>query len=358
MAQKTIITGTGCYIPTEVISNRDFTIHNFYADDNQRIETAPQEVVEKFRQITGIAERRYASSDLNASDIAAIAAEAAIKDSGINPETLDQIIVAHNFGNVLKHTIQSDAVPALASRVKHRLQIKNPYCVAYDLLFGCPGWVQGLIQADAFFKAGVAHKALIVGSETLSRVIDRYDRDSMIFSDGAGACIVESVPAENTESGVLASLAVSHCMDEAFFIYLGQSNFPGSDPRVRYIKMHGRKVYEYAIKQVAEAMKQCLEKADVSIDELKMVFIHQANEKMDEGIIRTLYKLYGLKDVPQNVMPMSIHWLGNSSVATVPTLYDLVRRGQVKDHHLEKGDIILFASVGAGMNINAVCYRV
>jgi 3-oxoacyl-[acyl-carrier-protein] synthase-3 len=358
MAQKTIITGTGSYIPTEIVTNSDFTMHNFYADDNKRIETPPQEVVEKFRQITGIAERRYASFDLNTSDIATIAAKAALNDSGIDPETLDQIIVAHNFGNVVKNTIQTDAVPSLASRVKHALKIQNPHCVAYDILFGCPGWVQGLIQADAFFKAGMAKRALIIGAEMLSRVIDEYDRDSMIFSDGAGACVAESVTDDNLDSGILASSAVSHCMDEAYFIYMGQSNFPGSDPRIRYIKMHGRKVYEYAIKKVAEAMKECLEKASVNIDQLKMVFIHQANEKMDEGIIRALYKLYGLREIPENVMPMSIHWLGNSSVATVPTLYDLVRRGQVNNHHLENGDIILFASVGAGMNINAICYRV
>lgn len=358
MAQKTIITGTGCYIPTEIVTNRNFTAHNFYAEDNKRIETPPQEVVDKFQQITGIAERRYASCDLNTSDIATIAAEAAIKDSGIDPETLDQIIVAHNFGNVIKHTIQTDAVPSIASRVKHALKIQNPYCVAYDVLFGCPGWVQGLIQADAFFKAGMAKKALVIGAEMLSRVIDEYDRDSMIFSDGAGACVVESISDAEIGSGILSSSAVSYCMEEAYFIYMGQSYYPDSDPGIRYIKMHGRKVYEFAIKKVAEAMKECLDKAGVGIEKLKMVFIHQANEKMDEGIIKVLYKLYGLRDIPSNVMPMSIHWLGNSSVATVPTLYDMVKKGQVDDHHLEEGDIILFASVGAGMNINAVCYRV
>ena len=79
---------------------------------------------------------------------------------------------------------------------------------------------------------------------------------------------------------------------------------------------------------------------------------------MDEGIIRVLYKLYGLKEIPKDIMPMSIQWLGNSSVATVPTLYDLVRKGRVEGYHVSKGDIILFASVGAGMNINAVCYKV
>jgi 3-oxoacyl-[acyl-carrier-protein] synthase-3 len=262
---KTIITGTGSYIPTEIVNNRDFTVHNFYAEDSQRIETAPLEVVEKFRQITGIAERRYAQTNMNSSDIGAIAARLAIEDAGMDPETLDQIIVAHNFGNVIKHTIQTDAVPSLANRIKHILGIRNPNCVAYDILFGCPGWVQGMIQADAFFKAGVAKKALVIGTETLSRVLDMYDRDSMIFSDGAGACVVEYKEQEN--SGILSSSSLSHSNDEAYYIYLGQSNFPGSDPRIRYIKMKGRKVYEYAMKFVAEAMKTCLDKAGIGITE-------------------------------------------------------------------------------------------
>jgi 3-oxoacyl-[acyl-carrier-protein] synthase III len=359
MAQfRSVIIGTGSYIPTEIIKNKDFTIHNFYAEDNKRIETAPQEVVEKFRQITGIEERRYAKQELNSSDLATLAAKEAIKDSGIDPETLDQIIVAHNFGNVKKHTIQSDAVPSLASRVKHALGIKNPHCVAHDILFGCPGWLQGLIHTDAFFKAGIARKALVIGSETLSRVIDMYDRDSMIFSDGAGACIVEYKEVDDDGPGILSFSSVSHCCDETFYIYMGQSNFPGSDPRVRYIKMHGRKVYEYAMKQVAEAMKECLDKAGKSLEQVNKIFIHQANEKMDEAIIRVLYRLCGIKTPATDIMPMSIHWLGNSSVATVPTLYDMVLKGRVEDHQLNKGDIILFASVGAGMNINAVCYRV
>jgi 3-oxoacyl-[acyl-carrier-protein] synthase-3 len=356
--KRTIITGSGSYIPTQVVTNKDFTVHNFYAEDFQRIETPPQEIVEKFRQITGIAERRYADPSLTTSDIAAIAAKEAIENSGIDPETLDQIIVAHNFGDVIKHTIQTDAVPSLASRVKHQLKIVNPRCVAYDILFGCPGWVQGMIQADAFFKAGIAKKALVIGAETLSRVLDMYDRDSMIFSDGAGATVIEYKETTEEGSGILASSAVSHCTDEAYYIHLGKSNFPGSDPRVRYIKMKGRKVYEYAMKHVAEAMKDCLDKANVGIHQLKKIFIHQANEKMDEGIVKVLYKLYGIKQAPADIMPMSIQWLGNSSVATVPTLYDLVQKGKVDEHALEKGDIILFASVGAGMNINAICYRV
>jgi 3-oxoacyl-[acyl-carrier-protein] synthase III len=354
---KTVITGTGCYIPPVIKTNSDFAAQHFYGEDTKLIETPSPEIAEKFEQITGIEERRYVTEDMNSSDMAIIAARLAVEESGINREELDQVIVAHNFGNVLNHTIQTDALPALASRVKHGLGIKNPNCVAYDILFGCPGWLQGIIQADSFFKAGIAKKALVVGTETLSRVIDVYDRDSMIFSDGAGAAVVEAIPAETTNSGILSWSVQSHCIEEAYYLYLGKSNLPDSDPRIRYIKMKGRKVYEYAMQYVPLAMKDCLDKAGISIDKVKKIFIHQANEKMDEGIIKRLFKLYNLKEMPEHIMPMSIHKLGNSSVATIPTLFDMVKKGAWDNHDIQPGDVILFASVGAGMNINAVCYR-
>jgi 3-oxoacyl-[acyl-carrier-protein] synthase-3 len=358
MGLKTVITGTGCYIPEVIKTNKDFATHNFYAEDTQLITTPPDEVAEKFRDITGIEERRYAADNINSSDMAIIASKLAIQESGIDPEELDQIILAHNFGNVLKDTIQTDILPALASRVKHGLGIKNPNCVAYDILFGCPGWIQGLIQADCYFKAGAAKKALVIGTETLSRVIDEYDRDSMIFSDGAGATVVEAKSADTTNSGILSWSVQSHSIDEAYYLFLGKSNFPGADPKIRYIKMKGRKVYEYAMQYVPAAMKDCLDKSGVPIQELKKIFLHQANEKMDEGIVRRLYKLYGIRDLPEHIMPMSIHKLGNSSVATVPTLFDMVKKGVIDDHSLKSGDVVMFASVGAGMNINAVCYRI
>src|SRR5882724_132591 len=357
MQVRTVITGTGCYIPPVVKTNSDFAAQKFYSEDGQPISLPTEEVVQKFSEITGIVERRYINDNVNTSDMATIAAQIAIKESGIDAEELDQVIVAHNFGNVLKNTIQTDLLPALASRVKHDLGIKNPNCVAYDILFGCPGWVQGIIQADTYFKAGIAKKCLVIGAEALSRVVDRYDRDSMIFSDGAGAAIVEAMPADITASGILSWAVQSHCIDEAYYLYLGKSNLPGSDPGVRYIKMKGRRVYEYAMLYVPAAMKDCLDKAAISIHELKKVFIHQANEKMDEGIIRRLYKLYGIKEIPEHIMPMSIHKFGNSSVATIPTLLDMVKKGELDNHDLQPGHVVLFASVGAGMNINAVCYR-
>jgi 3-oxoacyl-[acyl-carrier-protein] synthase-3 len=353
---SSVILGAGAYIPPVVFSNQDFSNHQFFSEQRVPIDTPTEVVVQKFQQITGIQERRYANDDLNASDLGTIAAAGAIADSGIDPETIDQIIVAHNFGNVYKHTIQSDAVPSLAALIKQQLGIANPACVAYDILFGCPGWVQGMIQAHAFFKAGMARRALIIGTETLSRVIDQHDRDSMIFSDGAGAVVLDYQPGSPDGPGILGFAVRTDSVAEASFINMGPSYMPDADPAVRYIKMQGRKVYEYAMTMVPAAMKQCMDNSGVPIEALKKVFIHQANEKMDEGIIKRFYQLYG-RPCPPDIMPMSIHWLGNSSVATVPTLYHLVKAGLVPGHELHPGDVVMFASVGAGMNVNAVCYR-
>ena len=347
------ITGSGSYIPTVTVKNKDFSNHVFLNEDGSNFGLTNDVITEKFYGITGIQERKYASDDLITSDIGFIAAEKAIADANLDPETLDYIIFAHNFGDVNKGAIQSVMLPSLASRVKHKLRIKNPKCVAYDMLFGCPGWVEGVIQAQAYIKAGMAKKCLVIGAETLSRVVDPHDRDSMIYADGAGATIIE---ATNEDGGILAHETATYTYDEAHFLFFGKSFNQEHDPNVRYIKMHGRKIYEFALSNVPKAMKECLDKSGVDISQLKKILIHQANEKMDEAIIQRFYKLYD-QQMPEGIMPMSIHELGNSSVATVPTLFDLLIKGKIKEQSINKGDVILFASVGAGMNINAIVYK-
>lgn len=347
------ITGTGSYIPSSIEKNENFHKHQFLNTDGTTLTHPNEVIIEKFKAITGIDERRYAFDHLTSSDLAFFAAEKAIANAGIDPEELDYIIMAHNFGDVKHNTIQTDVLPCLASRVKHSLRIKNPKCVAYDILFGCPGWIEGVIQANAFIKAGIAKKCLVIGSETLSRVVDKHDRDSMIYSDGAGATIIE---ASEEEGGILAHETASYTYDEAYYLFFGNSNNKDLCPDTRYIKMDGRKIYEFALSNVPLAMKACLEKANVHIKDVKKIFIHQANEKMDEAILKRFYKLYET-EIPEGIMPMSIQELGNSSVATVPTLYDMVINNQIKNHHLNKGDIIMFASVGAGMHVNAIVYK-
>ena len=353
---NSVITGTGSYVPSLIKKNEDFLNEDFLNEDGTPFAYDAPTIIEKFKDITGIIERRYATPDLNSSDLGYLAAEEAIKDAGVNREKIDYIIVAHNFGDVKSTAIQSDILPSLASRIKQRLGIKNPNCVAYDILFGCPGWIEGVIQAHAYLKSGMAKKVLVIGTETLSRVVDPHDRDSMIYSDGAGACIIEAKE-ETKKRGILSHATRTDTIDEAYFLFFGNSYNKSQDPNVRYIKMFGRKIYEYAISNVPAAMKTALDMTAVDIHNLKKVFIHQANEKMDEAIIKRFFRLYKVP-TPDLVMPMSIHLLGNSSVATVPTLYDRVLKGQVPDQYIEKDDVIMFASVGAGMNINAIVYKI
>jgi 3-oxoacyl-[acyl-carrier-protein] synthase-3 len=347
------IIGSGSYIPEIIVKNTDFSQHEFLNEDGTPFAYSNEVVISKFKSITGIEERRYAAPNLCSSDLAFFAAKKAIKNANIDAETLDYIIFAHNFGDVKQGAIQSDTVPSLASRVKYKLRIKNSKCVAYDILFGCPGWIEGMLQAYAFINAGMAKRCLVIGAETLSRVVDAHDRDSMIYSDGAGASIVE---ASTDSSGLLAHESATFSYDESNYLYFGNSFSAQLDPDVRYIKMHGRKIYEFALSQVPQAMKDCLDKSGVKIDEVKKILIHQANEKMDEAIVNRFYKMYNQK-MPDGIMPMSITLLGNSSVATIPTLYDLLVNHQLENQELHKGDIILFASVGAGMNVNAFVYR-
>ncbi|MBF0694947.1 MAG: ketoacyl-ACP synthase III [Flavobacterium sp.] len=347
------IIGSGSYIPKLKVKNEDFIGYEFLNEEGQPLGHSNETIIGKFKNITGIAERRYAEDHLTTSDIAAIAAQGAIDSANIDAETIDYIILAHNFGDVKKGTIQSDTVPSLATRVKNKLQIKNPRCVAYDILFGCPGWIEGVLQANAFIKSGMAKRCLVIGAETLSRVVDPHDRDSMIYSDGAGATIVEGTM---DGSGILAHESATYAMEEAAFLFFGSSYNTQHDRDVKYIKMHGRKIYEFALTHVPHAMKNCLDKSGYDISDVKKILIHQANEKMDEAIVNRFYKLYD-KVPSKDVMPMSIHRLGNSSVATVPTLYNLMVTGQLENQSLNPGDIILFASVGAGMNINAITYK-
>ena len=348
------ITGVGSYIPTKVIPNHAFENNDFYNEDGSRFNAENKIIIDKFKSITGIAERRYVEDHLNNSDIGALASKKAIEDANLDPEELDYIILAQNYGDVKQGSLQCDTVPSIATRVKHKLGIKNPKSVAYDVLFGCPGWIEGMIQANAFIKSGIAKKCLVIGTETLSRVVDSNDRDSMIFSDGAGAVVLEET---NGNGGILAHESATYAYEEANYIYFDESFNKEKTDGNRYIKMLGRKIYEFALNNVPSAMQSCLENANVDIKDVKKILIHQANEKMDEAIVKRFYKLYGM-EMPEHIMPMTIETLGNSSVATVPTLYDLILKGKMENHSLSEGDVIIFASVGAGMNINAIVYQI
>ncbi len=351
---NTIIIGSGSYIPTKIISRKDFHDSVFYTDEGEKIDKPIEEIIQKFVEITEIENRRYLEEDEFNSDLGTKAAQKAIEDANIDPETLDYIIYASNFGEVDKNGM-TNFMPSMSARLKNKLQIKNRKCINYDMIFGCPGWVEAMILADTLVKAGKAKLILVVGAETLSRVTDTFDRNKMIFADGAGAVVVQATDQENV--GIIADSTICDNSSELNFLENAPSLKKDEDRRPLYIRMHGRKIYEYALKNVPDAIKETIDKAGLSIEDVDKILIHQANAKMDYAMISRLFKLYGITDYDHSVAPMTIQQLGNSSVATIPTMFDLIRKGEMEDQKFaEKGNIV-FASVGAGMNINAMVYR-
>lgn len=350
-----VITGTGSYIPQNVISGNAFLNASFY-DNGVRLDKDNSEIINKFTEITEIKERRYIDEEQVSSHIAAIAAQRAIDDAKIDKESLDHIIFCHNFGDIKSGSNRTDIIPSLAAKIKQELQIQNPDCVAYDLIFGCPGWVQGAIQANYLIQSGDAKRVMVIGAETLSRIIDAHDRDSMIFSDGAAAVVFEAQE-DDAPLGIIAHKTQTYAATHGSLLFMGKSNNPEEQNGNAYLKMNGRKLYEFAVSNVPQVVKTAIDKAGISIQDIKIVFIHQANGKMDNAIMKRVFKLYNLDTVPENLVPMTISWLGNSSVATIPTLLDLVLKGQVEGYKVNKGDYAIFTSVGAGMHINAFVYR-
>ncbi len=351
---NTIIIGSGSYIPSRVIGRDHFMDSVFYGEDGLKIDKPNDEVIQKFVDITEIENRRYLEDHEVNSDLGYNAAKAAIEDAGIDPETLDYIIYASNFGDV-GLSGRSNFMPSMSARLKNKLGIKNRHTVNYDMIFGCPGWVEGMIMADTLIKAGRAKRILVVGSETLSRVTDAYDRNRMIFADGAGAVVVEATEQENV--GMIADATLCDNSQEIGYLESAPSLKEDENRDELFIRMHGRKIYEYALKNVPVAIKETIDKAGLSIEDIDKILIHQANAKMDYAMISRLFRLYGIKDYDHNIAPMTIQEFGNSSVATIPTMFDLIRRGEMQPHQFaEKGNIV-FASVGAGMNINAIVYR-
>ena len=350
--KKSIITGTGSHIPSVKVPNRQFLENDFYSADGTKLTKPTADIVDKLQEITCIRERRYVTANLTVSDISFMAAEPAL--DGIDRESLDYIIVAQNFGDLRSGNPISEMVPTIAARVKHKLRIKNPYTVAYDIPFGCPGWLHGMTIADYYIKSGDAQRVLVIGAETLSRVIDPHDVDGMIYSDGAGAALVE---ASDDDCGILSHVTRSDTYDKAFLLGVGKSYNPSHEGEELYIKMQGHEIYKYAVRTVPEVVKQSLDKAGLSLTDVKKVLVHQANQKMDEAILARLFKLYRIENIPENIMPMTISWLGNSSVATLPTMLDLLQRGNLDNHELNSGDVVVFASVGAGMNVNSMVYK-
>lgn len=352
---KTIIKATGTKLPERRIKN-DFFLNNIFMDENGVPNPKPtEEIIAKLEQITGIKERGYIAETGDSVPLMADASEAAIADWGQDRNLIDGIIVAHNAGNMLEGRDGFHTVPNMAALLKHKLKIENHECFAYDMLFGCPGWLQGIIQANQAIQMGDAKNVLVVGIEVASRLLDPHDLDSMILADGCGAAIVTA--GTDDQKGIISYATYSHAQEDLGCIYLDKSyNKEITAPTL--FKMNGKDVYKYATVWVPKVIKNALDKAGMDASDIDMFLFHQANGKMLHAFANNLAQMYGIEGLSfEGKIPTTIEFTGNTSVATIPTMLDLILKGELEGYTIKPSDKVVFASVGAGMHCNAMVYQ-
>lgn len=405
--RSSVITGTGKYIPEDVVTNSDLE-HDVYHPDGTKVETSHRERLVKFESISTISERRYASQDQVASDLGYLASLPALESSGIDREMLDYIIFAQNFGDIDPKYMRTDLVPPLSTRLKRMLEIRNRKTETLDLPFGCPGWVQGLIVAHRFFAGGFGKSALIPGADTLSRVKD-VDRDGPLYADGGGAGVLEYLLTDKPvgirgfafDCGDSREKVRGKTISPSQIMCMKPTYGPDKNGRLFFKMETGNDVYIYAKRHVPTTIQESIKNSEKDLKDFKKFFLHQANGKMDDEMFMETLRLYGvpfrreendgdvffyvprraleeklhqevvsdiisvagskeeyeLHDITRFMLPMSISKLGNTSIATVPTLLDMVLRGEIDGHRLKEGDNIILAAIGAGgPNINSIVY--
>jgi 3-oxoacyl-[acyl-carrier-protein] synthase-3 len=355
MTTNSIILGTGCALPELAVPNSHFATNEFYDREGTRIDKTSDEIIGKLEAITGIRERRYVPFDQDSIPLMTEASLAAVIDAGLEPNDLSGIIVAHNAGNMVPGTGGFHTVPNLAAALKNAIECTSHNCFAYDILFGCPGWIQGVIQAHQTIMCGDAQHILVTGLEVASRLLDPHDVDSMILGDGCGACVLSA--SDDPAAGILSYSTFSHAQDDNRIIYLDESNNKGLAGSC-YFHMNGREVYKYATVWVPRVIKDALDKAALSIDDVDIFLFHQANAKMLASIAKNLADTYCVSESSlQGKIPSTIEFLGNTSVATIPTMLDLIRTNKLAGYAISEGQVVVMASVGAGMHCNALVYQ-
>jgi len=320
------IIGTGSYVPEKIRTNRDL---------EQMVDTSDEWVFAR----TGIRERRIAAATETTSDLAANAARAALEMAGITAEELDLVIVA---------TITGDYPwPATACVVQNKIGAANAW--AYDLSAACSGFVYGLSSASQAIASGAARKALVIGAETLSRIVDWSDRNTCIlFGDGAGAVVLE---AQEGEHGVLSSHLHS---DGSFLELLYQPGFGSANPfsenvladRLPYLKMQGNEVFKVAVRSLSNVALESLEANGISASDLDLFIPHQANRRILEATAKRL-------ELRDEQVYVNVDRFGNTSAASIPLALDEAnRKGLVKE-----GDLVMLDAFGGGFTWGANLIR-
>jgi 3-oxoacyl-[acyl-carrier-protein] synthase-3 len=325
---KAKITALGCYTPPRVLTNQDL---------EKLVDTNDQWIMER----VGIRERHIAGPEMATSDMAIEAARCALKQRGIEASELSTIIVC---------TVTPDMFfPSTACLVQNGLGARGAW--GFDLIAACSGFVYGLVTGANLVASGACRKVLVIGADTMSRIIDYTDRATcVLFGDGAGAMLIE--PAEGGDGyGFLDFIGeVDGSGGEFLKMPAGGSRLPSShetvEKRLHYVKQEGQQVFKYAVRKMYETARELLERNELTIEDLSLFIPHQANKRIISAAADRLC-------LPPEKVVINIDRYGNTTAGTIP----LATRDAICQGRLKKGDLVLFAAVGAGYTVGASLWR-
>ncbi len=320
---RSIITGVGSYLPRKVLSNHDLA---------RMVDTSDEWITAR----TGIRERRIAAAGEMTSDLATAAASAALEHAGLPASEIDLIVLAT--------ATPDQTFPATAATVQSRLGITSG--AAFDLQAVCSGFIYGLTTADCFLRTGQARRALVIGAETFSRILDWKDRSTcVLFGDGAGAMVIEPGQGNGTSAdrGILVSRIHS---DGRFRDKLYVDGGPSSTQTVGQLRMEGREVFRHAVSNISDVMLKTMAEEGITAAEVDWFVPHQANRRILEGTARKL----GLRE---ESIVMTIDRHANTSAASIPLAFDVA----VRDGRIKRGDLVLMEAMGGGFTWGATLAR-
>jgi len=318
---RAVLTGTGSALPRQLVTNADLA---------ERVDTSDEWIVER----TGIRQRYLAEPGETTSSLATEAARRALEAAGVDASEIGLIVLATATPD---HTF-----PATATQVQHALGCKGG--VAFDVAAVCSGFLYALATADSLLRTGMATKALVIGAETFSRILDWEDRTTcVLFGDGAGAVVLEAQDVAENGPGILASkLHADGEHKELLYVDGG----PSTTGTVGKLRMRGREVFRHAVVNLAEVLRETIEEAGITVDQVDWVVPHQANARILDATARKL----GLAE-EKVVVTVDRH--ANTSAASVPLALDVA----VRDGRVKKGDLVLFEAMGGGFTWGAALAR-
>jgi 3-oxoacyl-[acyl-carrier-protein] synthase-3 len=320
---RSVVTGVGGYLPDEIVTNHDLA---------KIVDTTDEWIVER----TGIRQRRRAAPDQAVSDLATAAAERALKAAGRTAADVDLIIVATTTPDL--------TFPATATIVQRKLGA--PIGIAFDVQAVCSGFVYALSVADGFVARGRARCALVIGAETMTRLMDWTDRGTcVLFGDGAGAVVVEPREGEGT-TGDRGLLGFALCADGGKQDLLYVDGGVSTDGKVGHLRMQGNQVFRHAVVNISDAVRQAAADAGVEISEVDWFIPHQANQRILEGVARRL----GIDD-SKVISTVAEH--ANTSAASIPLALD---QG-LRDGRIQPGQLLLLEAMGGGLTWGACVVR-